>query len=121
MSHVSTYSQKIKDIDLFCEIAASKGYQVYKGEQHVQLYGRNQRNAVASVKIEGWRYPLAITAEGEIQYDHWGSKPGTMELLGELCQDYNQQLIIKNLPFDQIQNFYTEKIEEGRKIVLEYK
>lgn len=123
MSHVSTYAQKITDVDLFCQTAKDKGYEanIFGEKGKVGLYGSNQVEAIAWVKIDGWRYPLAITADGEVKYDHFGSKQGTMELLGELCQDYNQRVVEKHIDYSMVDNYYTEQLPNGdRKLVLEY-
>jgi len=119
MSHVTKYEMEIKDINLFCEKAKQLGYTVFQGDRIETLFSR-QVNCIASVKVEGWKYPLAITEKGEVLYDHFGSKPGSMEKFHSLVQEYNEELVMQNLPMDMIHNHYTEKVEDGRKLVLEY-
>lgn len=119
MSHTSKYEMEIKDINLFCEKAKQLGYIVIQGKGQSKLFTRAV-DCVASVKIEGWNYPLAITEKGEILYDHFGSQPESMEKFHSLVQDYNEELVMQNLPMDMIHNYYTEKIKDGRKLILEY-
>lgn len=121
MSHISTYKTKIQNIDFFLNVCKAKGYDVLHGEQTVQQFGRNRVNCVGSVLVKGWRYRIAITADGELKYDHFGSQANTMELLGEAIQDYNLQSLNANIPFDEIQNHYQETLENGDiRVVLEY-
>jgi len=122
MSHISTYQGvKIKDINLFLNCARAKGHQVQLGEQVVRQFGSNAVNAVASVKLQGWRYPLAVTSNGEIKYDHFGSNTNTFDHLGNLVQKYNEEAIAQSIDYGQVTNFYKEKMENGdMKLVFEY-
>lgn len=114
MSHTSTYKHMISNIPLFINIAAQRGYAV-KTEGVVQLYGSNRVDALASIQVEGWRYPIAITHKGEIQYDHFGSVPGSMENLHSLMQEYNEQAILLELPMDLIDSYDVTELENGNK------
>ena len=122
MSHVSIYAQKIKDIDLFCELCQFRHWEVKQGaDVVVALFGANRADAVASVKLPGWRYEIAIDKEGVIRYDHFGSEAGSFDRLGEICMDYNEAVIQREIPYDAVQNVYTEDLPTGdRKMVLEY-
>ena len=120
MSHVSKYSTIIRDTSLFCNKAEKLGHEVIQGDQIVKLFS-TLIACVASVKVKGWCYPLAITEAGEILYDHFGSQQGSMENFHGLIKDYNEEMVIQNIPIDLIQTFYTEDIKEGTKLVLEYK
>ena len=118
MSHTSTYKVKIKDVDLLCKTAEELSYQVTRGNHIVNLWSDNNVQAVASIKIDGWRFPIAITSEGNILYDHFGSKPNTMEKLGSLIQRYGLDLIRNNLPFDKIRYFDMVNKEDTGDFVL---
>jgi hypothetical protein len=125
MSHISTYAVRVSDIDLFCRIAKDMGHEVNfhsLAEQTVQFFGSNAVKAIASISIDGWRYPIAINKDGEISYDHWGSKPNTMEKLGQLLQKYSTDLIINNMPMDVVKSYYGEQVDRTGeyKLVLEY-
>jgi uncharacterized protein YmfQ (DUF2313 family) len=121
MSHVSTYKTKIQHIDFFLGICEQKGYDVRRGVHTVQQFGSNQVNCVGSLLIEGWRYRIAITQEGELKYDHFGSQSNTMELLGKTIQEYNEAELELAIPYDEIQNHYKETLQNGDiRVVLEY-
>jgi len=120
MSHTTKYKEMITDVDLFCQKAEELGHEVVRTKMKFRLYGSNEVDGVASVKVKGWSIPLVISEKGEIFYDHFGSATGSMENFHSLLQDYNQDLTINNLPMDIVQNYYMEEIEEGRKIVIEY-
>ena len=119
MSHVSTYGKKITNVKFFCEKAKELGYEVVQGDLTVRLF-TNPVKCIASIKVKGWISPLAIKENGEILYDHFGSKPGSMENFHHLLDTYNQDTIMQNLPMDMIQNYYIEEVEDGRKLVLEF-
>lgn len=121
MSHVNTYQQTIQNIDFFLHVCKQRGHEVILGTQTVNLYGTNAVKCIASVKIEGWQYPIAVTEEGELKYDHWGSQPGTMEQLGLTIQDYNDQALANAIPYDEIMNHYKETLENGDiRVTLEF-
>ena len=121
MSHINTYKQKIQNIDSFLQICQDKGYDVIRGVQTVNQFGSNSVNCVGSVLLPGWRYRIAVTDQGELKYDHFGSQANTMELLGKTIQDYNEVELLRAIPFDEIENHYKETLPNGDiQIVLEY-
>lgn len=121
MSHVSTYGQKIADIDRFVETCKQLGYEVRTGNITVTQFGRNQVKAVAAVKLAGWRYEVAICSDGTLKYDHFGSEANSFERLGESIQTYHEAVIKDGIPYDEIEDWNIEVNDNGdRKIVLEY-
>jgi hypothetical protein len=126
MSHTTTYAEIVTDIDRFCNAASKLGHKVKQAEAGktitVKQYGANWVNdAVAEVHLKGWRFPIAIKANGEIKYDHWGSKAETMQHLGDTLQEYRKELITENIPWDQVSNhFETVKNNGDVVITLEY-
>jgi len=117
MSHTTTYKQKITDISRFCAIAIDHGHKAKIAENGsyltVQHYGSNAVKSAAEIHLLGWRYPLAVTASGEIMYDHFGSASHTINQLGKLLQSYNESVVMDNLPFDKLQDFNKETLENG--------
>ena len=121
MSHISTYTSKITNIDLLLKVAKVKGYEAIAGQQVVRQFGANAVECVGSVKLTGWRYPIAITSKGELKYDHFGSMPNTMDLLGKFVQRYNEEVVSKSIDYSKVQSFYKEKLPDGNlKLVFEY-
>lgn len=117
MSHTSVYKIKIKDVSLLCKTAEKFSYEVTRGSHIVNLWGKNNVQAIASVKIAGWKFPIAITLSGDILYDHFGSKPNTMEKLGELLQQYGLDLIVNNIPLDKV-NHYFDLVNDAGDFVI---
>lgn len=134
MSHISTYKFKVKDIEILQAVCKEKGIEFKIGEQEVRQFGRQEIKAVASFKLEGWKYSVAVTEDGSLLYDHWGSEPDSMHKLGLLVQEYNKSVILNNAVFE-CESSFEEVMEdtEGltphmgagvslpyKKIVLEY-
>jgi hypothetical protein len=122
MSHTTIYDHKVTNVPLFLTVARGLGHKVSKTNT-VHHYGSTVVNdAVASVHLKGWRYPLAVTKDGEIHYDHWGSAPKTIEHLGTLMQEYYTELVRTNIPHEDIQysNVVTDETNGDRVITLVY-
>ena len=121
MSHISTYSAKITNRKLFLQVCEKKGCTVKTGKQWVNQFGSNAVEAIASIKMPGWRYDIALTEQGELKYDNWGSESISMDTLGQTIQDYNEIGIYQEAPMDKIQNYGVEQMKNGdRKLVLEF-
>lgn len=126
MSHTSVMQQLITNVDLFCQIAAKNGHSVKQAEKgktfSVSHWNVNAvNNAIASVKLNDWRYPLAITEKGEVLYDHFGSAPQSMQTFRDQMQEYNQELITKNIDYTALSNWTTKKVANGDVVIeLEY-
>lgn len=90
MSHNTKIEFAVKDWELLEEVAKSIGATITIGENLVvNMYSGNEvTNARAKVHLPGWKYPMAITKEGELIYDHWGSKANTMTQLVKLRNEY---------------------------------
>ncbi len=124
MSHISTYKVKIKFIDTFlenCEKHHALVHRLREGSK-VRMFGsQHVDNAIAAIKVQGWRYDIALTADGKLKYDHFGAAPKSMENLHAILQDYNEQVVTSQIPFDQVTNYFTTQLENGdRELVLEY-
>jgi hypothetical protein len=129
MSHTTTYKMKVKNVQAFCQIAREHGHMVNEalaGEYFtVKHYGNNVvKNCIAEILLNEWRYPLAISEDGEIMYDHWGSKGGqrSMDYLGECLQEYNLKEIEKaSFNCEDIEMFTTKKVANGDIVIeIEY-
>jgi len=121
MSHTTVHKEKVSDTNLFLDIAEQMGYKVVRDKGKVNLYGSNSVEDAVSVHIEGWGIPLAIDKNGNVHYDHFGSQYGTMEKLHSLMTNYNEQVVVKNIPMDTVTGYYFETQEDGtRQLVMEY-
>lgn len=118
MSHISKYKMKIKDRNTL-KATLGKNNIKFRENCTVKMFGSNKVEAELAFKLPGWKYECAITKDGEIMFDHWGSKSNTFEQLGKVIQLYNKDAIIAKA-FGVTKNFWEEKCEEGIKLVLEY-
>ena len=120
MSHISKYDKKVNDIKKFLSIAIALGHEVKEVEE-VGMFGGQRVEAVAQVHLKDWRYPLAVDKKGAIHYDHFGSAPNTMDHLGELYGNYSLSRTIDLIPFDEVESYHVEEMEDGnKKLVMEY-
>jgi hypothetical protein len=120
MSHITKHPTKVRDITMLAFVAAKLNNAVQATEE-VKMFGSQKVEAVLQVKLKGWRYPIAIDKDGNIHYDHFGSDTDTMKYLGELLQAYNVGRTEAIIPFDQVESYNTETLENGDiKMVLEY-
>lgn len=122
MSHMSTYKQKVHNIEGFVKIATELEYGVRQGEGLVvKQFGSNEVKCVAAIKLPGWQYEVAVNKDGEIVYDHFGSKKDSLDLLGGLIQIHNIAETMEKVPFHELQNYYIQEKKSGdRVMVLEY-
>ena len=113
MSHVSVHKQIIQNIPFFLQVCEDNDHEVVRGEHTIRLFGSNAVNCVGSVKIKEWNYSIAVTAEGELKYDNFGSQPNSMDILGLTLQDYNKKMLESVIPYDEIESHYSETLDNG--------
>lgn len=121
MSHISTYAQKVVDLESFKKVCEAKGYDLVENPQEVAQFARNTINGAAfGLKIGNWKYDIAVMPNGEIKYDNWGAQPGSMEDLGLLLQDYNEEAIMSASAME-VDYASVEVLPNGdKKLVLEF-
>ena len=92
MSHTTTYEQKVTDVPLFAQVCEKLGHKVKLADSTNMTVGHFGGNTVANcaaeVHMQGWKYPIAVKEDGSLLYDHWGSKPNTMNHLKKAMQNY---------------------------------
>lgn len=121
MSHIGTYAHKIKDVSTFKSVCKSKGFKIVENPVTVTMFGRQSiTGAALGLSLPDWKYDLAVMPDGEIKYDNWGSESGSMENLGLLLQDYNEEACVEAEGINA-QYHYTEELENGdRNLIFEY-
>lgn len=117
MSHVSRYKMKIKDIDALKRVLDTQGIP-YRENVKTKMYGSQMSNSVVEFKLEGWRYPCSVNIDGEIMYDHYGSRSNTFQELGETVKMYNKEVVMGKV-FGFASNWWEEEIKDGLKITVE--
>ena len=111
MSHNSIYRASFTNLDALRACCEVKGYK-FRLTSSVSMYGRNSAEAVAGIELPGWRYEIAVKANGDIIYDHFGSEANTMEHLSLLKQAYNQEVVIGQA-WEHCDNYYEEELEDS--------
>ena len=109
MSHVSKYRIKIGDLTALKTALTKKGIE-YREDTTVSMYGSNKVPAAIAFKLKGWRYECAVSKEGDIKYDHFGSDYDSMPRLGETIRDANKEAIMAKL-WSHSTNFWENKNE----------
>ena len=123
MSHISEYPIKVKKLDVLINVCSNLGFEVRQSatladDLTVSQFGSNAVKAAVGVKIPGWGYEIAVTSDGKVKYDHFGSKPNTMDKLGKMLQEYNKEAILEESWMTQNS---VETMENGAiKLVLEF-
>jgi len=115
MSQISIYKHKITNLDALRKICLMKGYTFIKaGENGVEekvtgvFYDEQERSGIAFVRLPKWKYPLIIDNQGQIHYDNFGSKSGSMEQFGDMLQDYNMEAVKRRIDTTLWNNISTE-------------
>jgi len=117
MSHVSKYKMKVKNLEALKGVLKSKGIS-YRENVTTSLYGSNRVKADLEFKLNGWRYPCAVTSDGDIMYDHYGSESKTFSYLGELIKDYNKEVIMSKV-FGFATNWWEETTKDATILTIE--
>jgi len=118
MSHVSKYKSKVGNLDTLKTVLDDSNIS-YSENCIVKMFGVNEVEAELAFKLPGWQYQCAVTKDGEIMFDHWGSESNSFDELGRLIQSYNKEAITAKA-FGITKNFWEEKCEAGIKLVLEF-
>ena len=122
MSHISTYKCKINNLDTFKEICEEEGQYFQEGVHKVEMFGCQSVDAVASFRLPGWKYAIAIDESGNLKYDHWGSEGGhrSFQLLNKLVQSYNERETLKAAFGEGYSVWAEDAHEEGwRQVIIE--
>lgn len=124
MSHISIYKQVIKDLDTMEKLCKRHGIKHRVAASGailiVKQYGSNEVKAKMGIHLKGWGYEIAITAEGKINYDNWGSESGSMDRLGRLVQEYNKEVILQQAYMSASNVTVSENTSGVVEIELEY-
>jgi hypothetical protein len=125
MSHNSVYKATCNRLDLLEGIVGRLGGK-FTLTNEVKLYGSNKTPSMASIKLPGWRYDIAVTTDGELIYDHFGSGAGSMDKLHSMVQMYNEEVTTEKVVLEQamgsnINAYWVEDQANGdRVMVIDY-
>jgi hypothetical protein len=95
MSHTTIIQFQVKDWDLLQAVCDDIHAPCLIGKQVISMFSSNKVNAFAKINLPGWKFPIAITEDGELMYDHWGAKPDTMQHLVTMRNEYTLRLAEK--------------------------
>ena len=93
MSHISTYPIKIKKINALKSACDKLGLKYTEGQHICKQWGRNEIDCIFSFNPGGWKFDIAVTEDGGVHYDHYGSPSETMANLGKALQQANVNAI----------------------------
>jgi len=121
MSHTSKHMTKITDLREMVKLAKAKGYAVREGNlTTIDLWGSKGIDVVVAIRLKDWKYEIGITKEGDIMYDAFGTEPPAVKHLRDLIVDYNEKVVMKNIPIDKVSNFVVNNVGTKREIILTY-
>ena len=117
MSHTIKITDiPMKDMKtLRAAVARIEGAAISEGHGPVKLYGGDVL-AVAAIRLPGWRYPVAVAADGSLSYDNYHGHWGDEKQLKALKQFYSVETA-KRLA--KMQGYTTREKKKGTAIVLE--
>ena len=114
MSHINKYNLGCKDINALKQACKDLGCDFRLTKTGVGMFGSQRvEGAVAAVKLPGWRYEIAVKANGDIYYDHFGSKPYSFKQVGLLVQRANRHAIMAVAEEANAETYWIEKLEDG--------
>jgi hypothetical protein len=125
MSHIKKYKAKVASINSLQEACEQLGFE-FRLTSETKMYGSQRVTSVAAVKLPGWKYEVAIDADGNIFYDHWGSSGESFARMGELIQTSNVIAEIEKAVENDVYNYWVDEIEEPgvkgkiKELVLEF-
>lgn len=91
MSHIATVRARIKDLQTLESVCRELNIPVQIKTQQVRLYS-GCINAVASIRLPGWRYPVAVKADGTLQFDNYSGKWGNQADLNRALRRYSERV-----------------------------
>jgi hypothetical protein len=113
MSHTVSLKTKVKDRELFKEVARRKGYKVEENAR-VKFFSSEHRGL--AVYLPNWKYPVVVEEDGTLCYDNYEGTWGEQELLDDLFRDYVQELVLKTA----LEQGYAvlEQEQQGEELVI---
>lgn len=114
MSHVATLNTLVKDFSLVAQIAEAKGWSFDSVMAKRMIYVTSKVGA--ALKPTGWAYPIVISEEGSLHYDHYNGQWGNPELLQEFTHEYTTQLNLQDLQMAGMSAYVaeTQRNSEGQ-------
>ncbi len=94
MSHTATVQIEFNDKSILKQVCERLGLEFIEGPQTVRLYQGPIHDCDFSVKLPGWRYPLAIKGK-EIHFDNYEGRWGKEEELTKLQDGYSRDITIQ--------------------------
>ncbi|MBI3832184.1 MAG: hypothetical protein HY291_21865 [Planctomycetes bacterium] len=94
MSHIATVQVRLRDLPILAEVCGHLGVPCDLGAREVKLYsGRVQ--AAASFQLKDWRYPVAVLADGTVQFDNFNGAWGTRAALDRVLRTYSERVAVR--------------------------
>lgn len=117
MSHLATLNMLVKDLTLVAQIAQEKGWGFEAQIKARQSFAGVTKEGSA-LQIPGWKYPIIITEQGDLLYDHYNGNWGNPVQLQEFVHEYTTQLNLQDLQMAGMSAYVTEtSVNEAHQIV----
>lgn len=94
MSHIATVAIKLRDLPLLVEVCGQAGVPCELGAREVRLYS-GAVPAAAALHLKGWRYPVAVLADGTVQYDNYDGAWGEKAELDRILRNYAEAVTVR--------------------------
>lgn len=96
MSHIMVSKNfVVKDLDSLLKAVTQLEGLTIEETTTVEMYGRQKRKCLFTIKIPGMKYPIGITNKGEVLHDFYLSEPKGRDNFNRLANKYNEIAITK--------------------------
>lgn len=119
MSHTVTVDVEMRDREARRKAAEDLGASIAE-HTSARLYERGQEYHGCVIRLPGWTYPIIITEDNKLHYDHYQGRWGNPELLDRFCQRYTHHVTMEELEALQLQYpgaSITTREENGEEIL----
>ena len=109
MSHTATVQIEFENKEVLKAVCERLGLQFQEGLHSINLY-QGSVAAEFSVKLPGWRYPIAIKGK-EVKYDNYNGSWGKLRELEKLQDQYSRDVTIQQAEMSGLT--WDEEIDEA--------
>jgi hypothetical protein len=94
MSHTVTVKVELKDHTILEKACKKVGAKFKTGRHKIRLYD-GSIDVDASIELQGWRYPIGLTSDGEAKMDNFSGNWGDINQFDRLQQEYAAEVTLQ--------------------------